>query len=112
VRALELAPGQHARWALFVAIAFCDCNGPELASRAQCELLRDRFVSLELSSDPSARALTPEGRAALRGRLAVEALTGPQAAKLGSRCEEQVTAAAYKCAAGANTIAAWRGCLE
>jgi hypothetical protein len=67
---------------------------------------------LELSSDPSARTLTVEGRAALRGRLAVEALGGPQAAKLGSRCEEQVTEAAYKCAVGANTLAAWQGCLE
>jgi len=97
---------------VLAAVCGVSCNRAPRASRAQCELLRDRFVGLELSSDPTARALTPGERANLRGRLAVEALEGPHAAQLDGRCESQVTETAYKCAAGASTLAAWERCLE
>ncbi len=82
-----------------------------MASRAQCELLRDRYVDLELSRSPEARSLTPEGRASLRGRLALEAIAGPQAARF-ARCESQVTESAYKCAVTASTVEAWQQCLQ
>jgi hypothetical protein len=97
---------------LFAGVCGASCNRAPTASQAQCELLRDRFVGLELSSDPTARALTPGARADLRGRLAVEALEGPHAAKLDSRCEAQVTETAYKCAVAASTLAAWEQCFE
>jgi hypothetical protein len=83
-----------------------------MASRAQCELLRDRYIDLELSGQQAARAMTAEARAALRGQLAVEALSGPQAARLDKRCESRVAEASYKCAVAATTLAAWQRCLE
>jgi hypothetical protein len=56
--------------------------------------------------------MTSVERAALRGRLAVEALSGPQARVFDVRCELQVTETAYKCGVAASTLAAWRRCLE
>jgi hypothetical protein len=98
---------------LFVITACgASCSNERTASRAQCERLRDRYLDLELSSEPDARAMTPEARAAWRGRLAVEALSGPFAAKMDQRCEAQVSEAAYKCAVAASTLATWRRCLE
>ena len=83
-----------------------------MASRAQCDKLRDRYIDLELSSLPAARAMTPEARAALRGDLAVQALSGPEASRLDERCEARVSESRYKCAVVAATLEAWHQCLE
>jgi len=117
VRAQSVASRSVRRAAASWAIALwgaggAACREPPLASRAQCELLRDRYVDLELSAQQAARAMTTEARAALRGQLALEALSGPQAARMDKRCESQVTEAAYKCAVAASTLAAWQRCLE
>jgi hypothetical protein len=83
-----------------------------MASRAQCERLRDRYIDLQLSSSVAARTMTSEARASLRGQLALEVLSSPFAAKLDSRCPREVSETAYRCAAGANTIAAWEQCVR
>jgi hypothetical protein len=69
-------------------------------------------VDLELSSQPTARTMRPEERAALRGRLALEALSVEDAGRIGRRCEERVSEAAYKCAVAASTLTAWQRCLD
>jgi hypothetical protein len=83
-----------------------------MASAAECEHLRDRYIDLELSALPAARSMSSEDRAALRGRLATEALTGPWARKLDDRCEASVSEAAFACAVAAPTLAEWEGCLQ
>jgi hypothetical protein len=97
---------------IVVAVCSLSCSDTRMASRAQCERMGDRYLDLELSAEPTARAMTPEVRAAWRGRLAVEALSGPQAGRMGPRCEANVTEAAYRCAVAASTLAAWQRCLE
>ena len=105
------APGGFGA-ALVVIMCTVSCRGTPRASRAQCERLRDRYIDLELSSQTAAGAMTPETRAFLRGRLAMDALSGPQAAKIDERCEARVSEAAYKCAVNASTLTAWQRCLE
>jgi hypothetical protein len=109
---LSSKPARRMGALVFGALCGASCKEVPLASRAQCELLRDRYLDLELSSAPEARALTPEGRALLRGRLAIEALSGPQAQIFDVRCELHVTETAYKCGVAASTLGAWRRCLE
>jgi hypothetical protein len=105
-------PARRGGVLVWMTLCGASCKEAPLASRAQCELLRDRYVDLELSSAPEARAMTPEGRAALRGRLAVEALSGPQAPIFDVRCELHVAETAYTCGVAASTLDAWRRCLE
>jgi len=62
-------PARRGGVLLWMTLCGASCKQAPLASRAQCELLRDRYVDLELSSAPEARAMTPEGRAALRFSL-------------------------------------------
>jgi hypothetical protein len=100
-------------WVPFVLVAcVSSCARERMASRAQCDKLRDRYIDLQLSSLPAARAMTPEARAALRGKLALEALLGPQAARLDERCEARVSEARYKCAVAAVTLEVWQTCME
>jgi hypothetical protein len=106
------SPTLVARGVLLVAIFGWSCKGADLASRAECERLRDRYIDLELSSRAAARVLTPEARAALRGQLALEVLSGSQRQHIDRPCETGVTQAEYKCAVAALTLDAWNRCFE
>jgi hypothetical protein len=83
-----------------------------MASPAQCEKLIDRFIDLRLSEDPRARAMTSEARAALRGRIAAEALSDSDVRQVNTQCRTEVTETEYKCAIAAPTSRAWNDCIQ
>jgi hypothetical protein len=99
--------------ALFALAALCgSCHDKTMASRAQCERMRDRYIDLVLSVSAAAPSMTSEQRARFRGQIATESLTGPYADRLDARCEKTVTQAAFTCAVQAPTLDAWQRCFQ
>jgi hypothetical protein len=98
--------------ALAAALAWSACKRTEMASAAQCEKLLDEYIDLKLSEDPRARAMSSEDRAALRGKIATEALSDSDVRQVKTQCETEVTEAEYKCATLARTSKAWNDCIE
>lgn len=88
------------------------CDKTKMASTAQCERIRDRYVDLRLSEDPAAARMTTEDRAYFRGKLAAQVLSEPDVAKVNERCLAAVTEAEYDCAVKAPTAKAWNDCIR
>ena len=103
---------RHASFLVAFAIGVGACRQTPMASLAECEHLRDRYIDLQLSSLRAARLMTSEDRANLRGRLAIEDLSSPLAAKLDARCMSSVTQGGYACAVRAETLDTWLHCVQ
>jgi hypothetical protein len=88
------------------------CKEVKMASPAQCERLLDRFIDLKLSEDASARTMTSEDRAALRGRIAIGALSDSDVQQVKTQCQTEVTETEYKCAIAAPTSRVWNDCIQ
>jgi hypothetical protein len=88
------------------------CKEVRMASPAQCERLLDRFIDLRLSEDGRARTMTSEDRAALRGKIAIEALSDSDVQQVKAQCQTEVTETEYKCAIAAPTSRAWNDCIQ
>jgi hypothetical protein len=97
---------------ILVAVGIGACRQAPMASLAQCEHLRNRYIDLQLSGLSSAPRMTSEARAMLRGRLAVDDLSGPDAPKLDGRCPSVVTELGFRCAVAAETLGDWKNCLR
>jgi hypothetical protein len=99
-------------FALVAALAWSACKRSEMASAAQCEKLLDEYIDLKLSEDPRAVALSSEDRAALRGKIATDALSDSDVRQVKTQCETEVTEAEYKCGILARSSKAWNDCIE
>jgi hypothetical protein len=95
-----------------LALSGLSCKQAPMASPAQCERLLDRFIDLRLSEDARARTMTSEGRAALRGKIAVEVLSDGDVQQVKAQCQTEVTETEYKCAIAAPTSRVWNDCIQ
>ena len=85
-------------------------GGPR-ATRAECEKVLDRYLELELRTNPELREVAQE----LQGANMLEALKAQARQQAGGKspCEtEGVSSAQFRCGMGAATPAAWKTCME
>jgi hypothetical protein len=97
---------------LFLGLAIAACNSRPMASAAQCEHLLNRYIDLKLSEDPTAPRLSPEDRAKLRGKIAVDVLSDSDVRQVKNQCQTEVTVAEFDCAVKAPSSKAWNDCIE
>ena len=83
-------------------------KGSKPPTRAECTQVVDRYVELEVKSNPQLSAIPPE---MLKSMLA-QAKQQANAQKGDPCAEEKITRAKYTCAMAAQTPDAWKSCMK
>lgn len=77
-------------------------------TRAECMQVIDRYVELEVQSNPALQGIPPDMLKQL-----LKTAKGQATAQKGDPCkEENITRAKYNCAMGAATREAWKACMK
>lgn len=77
-------------------------------TRAECMQVIDRYVELEVQSNPALQGIPPDMLKQL-----LKTAKGQATAQKGDPCkEENITRAKYNCAMGAPTREAWKACMK
>lgn len=77
-------------------------GGPNGATKAECEKAMDKYLSLEISTNPQLKGVPPE----------VIEQAKQMAREQHGEAPCTATKAQYKCAMGATTVAAWQKCMK
>lgn len=88
-------------------LAACDTR----ATRAQCNEMLDKYLSMVLASDAD-RDLSPEQqRAAVEARMANKKAE-PRYTRVQQQCEAEITQREYRCAMKAFNPEIWQACID
>lgn len=88
--------------------AAVDPKNTKAPTRAECTQVIDRYVELEVKSNPQLSAIPPEMLKTMLAQAKQQA-----SSQKGDPCaEEKITRSKYNCAMGAQTPDAWKSCMK
>lgn len=101
-------------WAGLTAVpaVLAGCPKRAAATPTECDALYERFLDLKLASDPRAKSMTDEERAAARNALRQAVGADSDVQQVTRQCETEVTREEYECAIKATTPVAWNECIN